>query len=66
MFNDNNKDFVSPIFDKENKEIGYAYKYNPSITDFSFYIPYIIDNNYKAMLKLHFNYIIKSKKVLIF
>ena len=64
MFNDNNKDFVSPILDKENKEIGYAYKYNPSVTDFSFYIPYIIDNNYKTMLKLYFNYIrLKSKTI---
>ena len=64
MFKDNNKDFVSPIFDKENKEIGYAYKYNPSVTDFSFYIPYIIDNNYKTMLKLYFNYILLKSKTI--
>ena len=49
-----NKDFTSPIFDPNNKEIGYAYKYNQNIKD---YTPYIINNEYKTMIKLFFHYI---------
>ena len=64
MFNDDNKDFASPIFDQNNKEIGYAYKYHQSVTDFSPYIPYIINSNYKTMLKLYFHYMqLKSKTI---
>ena len=48
-------DFVSPIIDKNNKEIGYAFKYNSNIND---YAPYIINQEYKTMIKLFFNYII--------
>ena len=56
MFNndDKNLDLASPIFDMHNKEIGYAYKYHPNINDYS---PYIINKDYKTMLKLYFNYI---------
>ena len=49
----NNSDLTSPIFDQYNKEIGYAYKYVPNINDYS---SYIINNNYKIILKLYFNY----------
>jgi len=48
---DNNIDYASPIMDSDNKEIGYAYKYNPQINDYS---PYIINKQYKAILKLYF------------
>ena len=55
MFNEdkNNKDLTSPIFDNNNKEIGYSFKYEPNIKD---YTPYIINNEYKAMIKLFFHY----------
>ena len=49
----NNSDFVSPIFDEDNKEIGYAYKYVPKIKDYS---SYIINDEYKTMIKFYFNY----------
>ena len=56
-----NKDFTSPIFDPNNKEIGYAYKYNQNIKD---YTPYIINNEYKTMIKLFFHYIkLHSKSI---
>ena len=48
----NNTYNASPIFDKNNKEIGYAYKYNPIITD---YTPHIINNEYKTYIKLYFH-----------
>ena len=48
-----NMDLTSPIFNQNNKEIGYAYKYNPNIKD---YTPYIINNEYKTMVKLFFHY----------
>ena len=52
--NDNsNSDYASPIFDKNNKEIGYAYRFNSKIKDYS---SYIINDEYKAMLKLYFYY----------
>ena len=51
MFND---DFTSPIFNQNNKEIGYAFKYNQNIKD---YTPYIISYEYKTMIKLFFHYI---------
>ena len=51
----NNIDFASPIIDQYNKEIGYSYKCNPNINDYS---PYIINQDYKAIIKLYFNYII--------
>ena len=53
MFNNDNNDLASPIFDQSNKEIGYAYKYSPNTKD---YTPYIIKNDYKTMLKLYFYY----------
>ena len=55
MFNDdkNNTDYVSPIFNQNNKEIGYVYKYHPNINNYS---PYIINNEYKVMLILYFYY----------
>ena len=55
MFNGDksNMDLTSPIFNQNNKEIGYAYKYNPNIKD---YTPYIINNEYKTMVKLFFHY----------
>ena len=54
MFNNEKNDLASPIFDKNNKEIGYAYKYVPNINDYS---PYIINSDYKTMLKLYFYYV---------
>ena len=55
LFNDdkNNIDYVSPIFDKDNKEIGYAFKYHHDLKDYS---PYIINSEYKTLIKLYFNY----------
>ena len=55
MFNEdkNNIDYASPIFDQNNKEIGYAFKYSPNIKDYS---PYIINDEYKTAIKLYFNY----------
>ena len=49
----NNIDYASPVFDNKNKEIGYAYKYNSSIKDYS---EYKINDKFKAILKLYFNY----------
>ena len=58
----NNCDYASPIFDQNKKEIGYAYKYNSGIKDYS---PYIINNEYKAMLKLYFSFIqMHSKSIM--
>ena len=56
IFNDsvNQKDYASPIFNDNNKEIGYAYRYSPNINDYS---PFIINNEYKNMLKLYYYYI---------
>ena len=48
------RDYTSPIFDKSDKEIGYAYIYDYNIKDYS---PYIISNEYKKMIKLYFYYI---------
>ena len=36
--NNNNEDLTSPIFDLNNKEIGYAYKYDQNIKDYSPYV----------------------------
>ena len=56
IFNDsiNQKDYASPIFNDNNKEIGYAYRYSPNFNDYS---PFIINNEYKNMLKLYYYYI---------
>ena len=56
MFSDdkNNTDLTSPIFSQNNKEIGYAFKYAPNIKD---YTPYIINKEYKTMVKLYFHYL---------
>ena len=48
MFND---DYASPIFDKNNDEIGYAYLYHPNIQDYS---NYIINSNLIAFVRLYF------------
>ena len=63
MFNDdNNMDYTSPIFNQNNQEIGYAYKFNPNISD---YFPYIINNEYKTAIKLYFYYIkFQSKSIM--
>ena len=56
IFNNQDKKYIdctSPIFDKENKEIGIAYKYDSNINN---YDPYIISTEYKAILKLYFYY----------
>ena len=56
-----NISYTSPIFDKDNREIGLAIKFDNKIKDYS---QYIIDNEYKAMVKLYFNYIkFKSKSI---
>ena len=49
----NKDDYASPIFKRNNKDIGYAYKYHQNIKDYS---PFIINDEYKAMLKLYFYY----------
>ena len=46
-------DYASPIFDKNNNNIGYAFKYNPSIKDYSIYQ---INEQLKAMIKLYFSH----------
>ena len=56
----NQTDYASPIFDKNNKEIGYAYKYHPNLTD---YTPYIVSKVFKSILKLYFYYLKLSKKI---
>ena len=57
-----NNDFTSPIFDQKNREIGYAYKYIPKLID---YTPYIINYEYKTMIKLFFHYIkLHSKSIM--
>ena len=57
-----NNDFTSPIFDKSNKEMGYAYKYVPNLKD---YTPYIINKEYKTMIRLFFHYIkLHSKSIM--
>jgi len=48
-----NNDYVSPIFDKNNNNIGYAFKYGTSIKDFS---NYLINEQLKAMIKLYFSH----------
>ena len=59
LFND---DLTSPIFNENNKEIGYAFKYSPSIKDYS---PYIINNEYKTMVKLFIHYLkLHSKSIM--
>jgi ubiquitin C-terminal hydrolase len=56
IFNDsvNQKDYASPIFNDNNKEIGYAYRYSRNINDYSHFK---INNEYKNMLKLYYYYI---------
>ena len=41
MFTVDNTDLTSPIFNRNNKEIGYAFKYAQNINDYS---PYMINN----------------------
>ena len=55
----NQTDYASPIFDKNNKEIGYAYKYHPNLTD---YTSYIVSKIFKSILKLYFYYLKLGKK----
>ena len=46
-------DYASPIFEQSNTKIGYAYLYDPKISDYS---KYIINNELEAIIKLYFNY----------
>jgi len=48
-----NNDVTSPIFDKNNDNIGYSFKYDPSIKDYSIYQ---INDQLKAMIKLYFSH----------
>jgi len=48
-----NNDYTSPIFDKNNDNIGFAFKYDPSIKDYSIYQ---INDQLKAMIKLYFSH----------
>ena len=48
-----NNDYASPIFDKNNDNIGYAFKYEPSIKNYS---NYQINEQLKAMIKIYFNH----------
>ena len=50
MFKD---DYASPIFNQDNKEIGFAFLYNPQIQDYS---NYLINKKLIAFVKLYFNY----------
>ena len=56
---DKTEDYASPIFDQDNKEIGYAFKYHSNI---KYYTPYIINEEYKAFLILYFYYLSLGKK----
>lgn len=58
-YKDKTEDYASPIFDQDNKEIGYAFKYHRNVID---YIPYIINEEYKAFLILYFHYLSLGKK----
>ena len=49
-----NNDYVSPIFNMNNKEIGTAILYHPQILDYS---KYFISEKLKAFVKLYFNYL---------
>ena len=49
-----NNDYVSPIFNMNNKEIGIAYLYNQQTPDYSIYF---INEKLKAFVKLYFNYL---------
>ena len=52
-------DYASIIFDKNNDNIGFAFKYNSSIKDYSIYQ---INEQLKAMIKLFFNHVqLKNK-----
>ena len=62
-----NNDYASPIFDKNNNSIGNAFKYEPSIKDYSIYQ---INEQLKAMIKLYFSHVqlknkLNSKKITI-
>ena len=50
LFNNN---YASPIFDNNNNSIGYAFKYEPSIKDYSIYQ---MNEHLKAVIKLYFNH----------
>ena len=50
LFND---DYTSPIFDKNNKIVGNAFKFDSSIID---YTKYQINEEFKIMVKLYFYY----------
>ena len=45
---------ASPIFDDNDKKIGYAFKCEKKMLDYS---PYIINRKYENMLKLYYYYI---------
>ena len=49
-----NNDYTSPIFNKDGNIIGEAFKYSPSIQDYS---NYLIDLELLSMITLYFNYI---------
>ena len=54
-----NNDYASIIFDKNNNSIGHAFKYDPSIKDYSIYQ---INEQLKALIKLYFSHIhLKTK-----
>ena len=46
-------DYASPIFNDNNKEIGYAYLYNPNIQDYS---KFLLNKELISFIKLFFNY----------
>ena len=47
-------DYASPIFNDNNKEIGYAYVYNPNTQDYS---NYLLNKKLISFIKYFFNYI---------
>ena len=55
-----NNDYASPIFDKNNDNIGYAFKYEPSIKDYSIYQ---INEQLKAMIKIYFSKVLIKNKL---
>ena len=49
-----NEDYVSPIFNKENDEVGTVFLFNYGINDYS---AYMVSDELKALIILYFNYI---------
>ena len=54
-----NNDYISPIFNRDNNIIGYAYRYNEKINDYTYFINK--EKNIKSFIQLYFaNYKLNS------